>query len=120
MLMCRECGRTYPVAEGFCPMDGTPLAPATTADPVTDGAARLGDVLDRRYRIDALIGEGGMAHVYRITHTMIGKSLAAKVVRHELRNDEEVIRRFLREAQIVSSIKPVSYTHLTLPTIYSV
>lgn len=86
-------------------MDGTPLAPATTADPVTDGAARLGDVLDRRYRIDALIGEGGMAHVYRITHTMIGKSLAAKVVRHELRNDEEVIRRFLREAQIVSSIK---------------
>lgn len=86
-------------------MDGTPLAPATTAEPVTDGASRLGDVLDRRYRIDALIGEGGMAHVYRITHTMIGKSLAAKVVRHELRNDEEVIRRFLREAQIVSSIK---------------
>lgn len=86
-------------------MDGTPLAPATTAEPVTDGGARIGDVLDRRYRIDALIGEGGMAHVYRITHTMIGKSLAAKVVRYELRNDEEVIRRFLREAQIVSSIK---------------
>lgn len=86
-------------------MDGTPLAPATTAEPVKDGASRLGDVLDRRYRIDALIGEGGMAHVYKITHTMIGKSLAAKVVRHELRNDEEVIRRFLREAQIVSSIK---------------
>ncbi|MGH1340711.1 MAG: protein kinase domain-containing protein [Nannocystales bacterium] len=86
-------------------MDGTSLAPATTAEPVKDGESRIGDVLDRRYRIDALIGEGGMAHVYKITHTMIGKSLAAKVVRHELRNDEEVIRRFLREAQIVSSIK---------------
>ncbi len=86
-------------------MDGTPLAPATTAEPVTDGRSRIGDVLDRRYRIDALIGEGGMAHVYKVTHTMIGKSLAAKVVRHELRNDDEVIRRFLREAQIVSSIK---------------
>lgn len=86
-------------------MDGTPLAPATAAEPVRDGSSRIGDVLDRRYRIDELIGEGGMAHVYKITHTMIGKSLAAKVVRHELRNDEEVVRRFLREAQIVSSIK---------------
>jgi serine/threonine-protein kinase len=86
-------------------MDGTPLADTATVEPPADGEARLGEVLDRRYRIDALIGEGGMAHVYRITHTMIGKSLAAKVVRHELRNDEEVIRRFLREAQIVSSIK---------------
>lgn len=86
-------------------MDGTPLADVASAEPAADGEARLGEVLDRRYRIDELIGEGGMAHVYRITHTMIGKSLAAKVVRHELRNDDEVIRRFLREAQIVSSIK---------------
>ena len=86
-------------------MDGTPLANAATAEPAVDGESRIGEVLDRRYRIDALIGEGGMAHVYRITHTMIGKSLAAKVVRHELRDDDEVIRRFLREAQIVSSIK---------------
>lgn len=86
-------------------MDGTPLADVASAEPAADGEARLGEVLDRRYRIDALIGEGGMAHVYRVTHTMIGKSLAAKVVRKELRNDEEVVRRFLREAQIVSSIK---------------
>lgn len=86
-------------------MDGTPLADVVSAEPAADGEARIGEVLDRRYRIDELIGEGGMAHVYRVTHTMIGKSLAAKVVRQELRNDEEVVRRFLREAQIVSSIK---------------
>jgi rRNA maturation endonuclease Nob1 len=30
MLMCRECGRTYPVAEGFCPKVGTPLADTAT------------------------------------------------------------------------------------------
>jgi serine/threonine-protein kinase len=86
-------------------MDGTPLADVASAEPAADGETRIGEVLDRRYRIDELIGEGGMAHVYRVTHTMIGKSLAAKVVRQELRNDEEVVRRFLREAQIVSSIK---------------
>ncbi len=86
-------------------MDGTPLTPAASAPPAVDGQARVGQVLDRRYRLDELIGEGGMAHVYRVTHTMIGKSLAAKVLRHEHRNDAEVIRRFLREAQIVSSIK---------------
>jgi len=90
-------------------MDGTPLVDVASESSEVEGPAlgeeRIGEVLDRRYRIDELIGEGGMAHVYRITHTMIGKSLAAKVVRHELRNDEEVIRRFLREAQIVSSIK---------------
>ncbi|MEM6295243.1 MAG: protein kinase [Myxococcota bacterium] len=105
MLMCRECGRTYPVAEGFCPMDGTPLTPAASAAPAADGESRVGQVLDRRYRLDELIGEGGMAHVYRVTHTMIGKSLAAKVLRYEHRKDAEVVRRFLREAQIVSSIK---------------
>ncbi|MCR9165470.1 MAG: protein kinase domain-containing protein [Nannocystaceae bacterium] len=86
-------------------MDGTPLADVASAVPAVQGEDRIGEVLDRRYRIDELIGEGGMAHVYRVTHTMIGKSLAAKVVRHELRDDEEVVRRFLREAQIVSSIK---------------
>ncbi len=86
-------------------MDGTPLSAVFTAQAAVSGEARIGDVLDRRYRIDALIGEGGMAQVYKVTHTMIGKALAAKIVRPELRDDMEVIRRFLREAQIVSSIK---------------
>ncbi len=87
-------------------MDGTPLAAPLESDSApVDGRDRVGEVLDRRYRLDAVVGEGGMAHVYRVTHTLIGKSLAAKVVRPELRQDAEVVRRFLREAQIVSSIK---------------
>lgn len=121
MLVCPECGGTYPVAEGFCPMDGAPLGPAPsrtaeaaqTSDGTPDraasesqaGMALVGETLDRRYRLDELVGRGGMAFVYRATHTLIGKRIAVKVLRPELHRDPDVVTRFLREAQVVSSIK---------------
>jgi tRNA A-37 threonylcarbamoyl transferase component Bud32 len=107
MLVCPKCAGVYPVAEGFCPMDGAPLQARAERqaeeDPVGEGL--LGTVLDRRYRLDELIGSGGMAFVYRATHTLIGKKHAIKVMRPELARDPELVRRFLREAQVVSSIK---------------
>jgi serine/threonine-protein kinase len=107
MLVCPKCGGVYPVAEGFCPMDGAPLQARAERqaeeDPVGEGL--LGTVLDRRYRLDELVGSGGMAFVYRATHTLIGKKHAIKVMRPELARDRELVRRFLREAQVVSSIK---------------
>lgn len=119
MLVCPECGGTYPVAEGFCPMDGAQLGPAASrneapaaANADTEpapggeaGTALVGETLDRRYRLDELVGRGGMAFVYRATHTLIGKRIAVKVLRPELHRDADVVTRFLREAQVVSSIK---------------
>jgi serine/threonine protein kinase len=100
MLVCPQCGGTYAVTEGFCPMDGAPL---TGGRDVEKGL--VGRVLDRRYRLDRRIGTGAMGEVYQATHTLIGKRLAIKVLRDEHVGDPKVVQRFAQEARLASSIK---------------
>lgn len=64
----------------------------------------LGQVLDGRYRLESILGSGGMGTVYRATHVTIGKTLAVKVLAEEFAGDETFRKRFLREAQAVSQI----------------
>ena len=64
----------------------------------------LGQTIDQRYRVEALLGEGGMGLVYRVTHTSLNKSLAIKVLRRENTRDPEVLARFRREAESASGI----------------
>ncbi len=55
-----------------------------------------------RYVLQRLIGKGGMANVYEATDTLNGRTLAVKVFKRE---DEELLRRFLREAQVMASLQ---------------
>jgi len=64
----------------------------------------LGQTIDQRYRVEALLGEGGMGLVYRVTHTRLNKPLAIKVLRRENTRDPEVLARFRREAESASAI----------------
>jgi serine/threonine protein kinase len=64
----------------------------------------LGLTIDGRYRVEALLGEGGMGLVYRVTHTRLNKPLAIKVLRRENTKDPEVLARFRREAESASGI----------------
>jgi serine/threonine-protein kinase len=64
----------------------------------------LGQVLDGRYKIEKLLGEGGMGIVYKGVHTTLGKSLAIKVLRPEVSKNEEILQRFRQEAQSASQI----------------
>jgi serine/threonine-protein kinase len=65
----------------------------------------IGELIDRRYKIDELLGEGGMGVVYGATHVLIGKRVALKVLRRDHAKDHEAISRFMREAQLASAIK---------------
>jgi serine/threonine protein kinase len=56
------------------------------------------------YRIDALIGVGGMGKVYRTT-ARDGSQVALKVVKPDLARDEIFRRRFRREARIAQSVR---------------
>ncbi|MFZ1864151.1 MAG: serine/threonine-protein kinase [Polyangiales bacterium] len=66
--------------------------------------ALVGRTIDQRYRVEEVIGEGGMGLVYRVTHTRLNKTLAIKVIRRENTRDQEVIARFRREAESASAI----------------
>ncbi len=58
----------------------------------------IGSVLDGRYRIDAILGVGGMGRVYRAEHTGIGRPVAIKVLHSDLNRNREAAQRFQREA----------------------
>ena len=65
---------------------------------------RAGDVVAGKYRIEDVIGEGGMGAVYAATHTLTGKRVALKWMLPELAADEGAVQRFIREAQAAGRI----------------
>ena len=66
--------------------------------PDDSGVVAIGSVLDGRYRIDAVLGKGGMGRVYRGEHTGIGRAVAIKVLHSALGRSKEATARFQREA----------------------
>jgi serine/threonine-protein kinase len=63
-----------------------------------------GQVLDGKYRISRLIGQGGMGAVYAGEHLRIGRRVAVKVLHANIANDAEIVTRFEREAQAAARI----------------
>ena len=64
----------------------------------------IGKTLEDRYKIESLLGEGGMGYVYKAKHVTLGKSLAIKVLRPEVVRNEEIVTRFRTEAQSATAI----------------
>jgi serine/threonine-protein kinase len=62
-------------------------------------AGLVGVVLDGRYRLDALLGEGGMGAVYRAHHVAMERKVAVKLLKSHLTNDGVALQRFAREAR---------------------
>lgn len=61
-------------------------------------------VLANRYRIQAKVGEGGMAVVYRALDMVLRRIVAIKVLRAQYAGDQEFVDRFRREAQAAASL----------------
>lgn len=68
-----------------------------------------------RYSIDALIGEGAMACVYRARDPEIGRTVAIKLLKPELCRDPGLTERFLRESRAAGML-----SHPAIATIYDV
>ncbi|HTJ82424.1 MAG TPA: serine/threonine-protein kinase, partial [Polyangiaceae bacterium] len=64
----------------------------------------IGKVLDSRYRIDKLLGQGGMGAVYEATHTGTGRRVAVKLIQQIALGDTDVFARFQREARASSAV----------------
>jgi len=64
----------------------------------------IGRLLGNRYKILELIGEGGMALVYKAECTLLQRVVAIKILRAQFSADGEFVERFRREAQAAASL----------------
>jgi len=83
-----------------CPNDGARLF---AMEPRGDDPL-LGAVIDERFRVDEVIGRGGMGTVYRGMQLSINRDVAIKVLRAELSDREVALERFFREAKVISAL----------------
>ncbi len=73
--------------------------------PGRDPGELIGETLLERYRVERLIGTGGMALVYAGRHTAIDRKVAIKVLRRRFADEPDTVARFLREARASSLVR---------------
>lgn len=64
------------------------------------------------YQIESLIGSGGMGNVYLATDVNLGRKVAVKVIRPEIKSRPMALRRFKREAQGLAKINSPNVTQI--------
>jgi len=77
---------------------------STSPAPGARGVLRKGMIVGGRYRIESLIGCGGMAEVYRAEHRGLGKSVALKLLPSQRAAGTNLGKRFENEARIAARL----------------
>ncbi|MFN3198067.1 MAG: protein kinase domain-containing protein [Bradymonadia bacterium] len=103
MSACHKCGHPIEGRPNFCPACGASLTfneggELTTTDPLIDR------MIDGKFTIEGLIGEGAMGRVYRAQYAQLKKPVALKILRSNLVSDPTVVKRFEREALAASRL----------------
>ncbi|HEX5731959.1 MAG TPA: SUMF1/EgtB/PvdO family nonheme iron enzyme [Blastocatellia bacterium] len=124
-MICPNCETQNKEGIKFCTTCGTELpktAPLSSASPQSAGDSKtkmlesttaqrakesdlVGQTLDRKYKIIAKIGAGGMGSVYKAKRIHIGDLVAIKVLHSDLVGDQMAIERFRREARAAARLK---------------
>jgi len=69
---CPSCSQCFSGDARFCPFDGEPLQVAEgdrlESDPLT------GEIIDGRYEVEAVLGQGGMGKVYGVLHRALANA----------------------------------------------
>lgn len=77
---------------------------AAEADSSWSADPLIGKVIDGRYRIEDVLGTGGVGVVYQAEHLKLQRRVAIKVLHEKLGNIDELRRRFEREGQALSAL----------------
>jgi GAF domain-containing protein len=86
---CPTCGACFDNTAERCDRDGSELSLSLPVDRVVDG----------KYRLDQVLGKGGMGAVYRATDLRLDRQVAVKILHGSRFGDAAALRRFEREAR---------------------
>ena len=75
----------------------------------------VGQVFDNRYKITKILGIGGMAVVFEAFDTKLNRIVALKMLKDEIANDSQSVKRFINESKAVSML-----AHPNIVSIYDV
>jgi len=103
--VCPRCHTRFPTGERFCLHDSAVLVEEEDIE-------RLGTTVGN-YRLDKILGRGGMGTVYSGEHVYIRKQVAVKVLHPQFARYPEAVNRFLREARAASSINHPNIVDVT-------
>ncbi|OYT71358.1 MAG: hypothetical protein CFK52_08330 [Chloracidobacterium sp. CP2_5A] len=79
----------------------------------SDQSSLVGQIIDEKVRLEAILGQGGMGAVYRGRHLMLERTVAVKVLRPEILTIEGALERFFREARTAAATE-----HPNIVTVY--
>ncbi len=98
MATCPSCNHVNPDDVLFCGRCGNKFDQA-------DGLQPGSELGGGRYRIDAILGEGGMGTVYKATDVSLDRTVALKILNPDLTANVTARRRMLQEARILARIE---------------
>src|ERR1041384_3407175 len=108
-MQCRDCDAVLPPEARFCLSCGArvePTAPDSTVDPLFE---TLKKAIGFQYRIERLLGRGGMGAVYLAHELALDRDVAIKVLPPEHAGTPDVRERFRREARTAARL---SHPHI--------
>jgi len=100
---CPACGACFDSTEQVCPKDHSKLALSLPVERTIEG----------KYRLEQLLGKGGMGAVYQATDLRLGRKVAIKVLTGSMFGDRTALRRFEREARASARLN-----HPNIITVY--
>ena len=109
MRVCPTCSARYEAPAQYCQRDGIPLRIEQEArDPY------LGTKILGQFRLERVIGSGGMGIVYSGWDEGLGRRVAVKILHRDLVTNRDVVARFHREAQIAHQLDHPNIVRLIL------
>ena len=73
----------------------------------------VGQILDEKYRLERLLGQGGMGAVYLATHLGTERYVALKLITPQFMRNEEFVERFKREARAAGRLRHPNVVDVT-------
>src|ERR1700735_91801 len=109
MMNCPHCSTANPDFAVSCKECSTPLLSLSDSDSETiqmvdPAAITLGSDFGTRYRIESLLGQGGMGRVYKAYDKELDRTVAIKVVREGAIGQADALKRFKQELVLASKI----------------